>query len=97
MDDAVGDEDVGEDDLGVVDVDAVVVDEDGDVGAVQSSQRSAVAELGRVAYGAGNNVVRQDLGDVGDGGVGEDRANVLECLVGGSEDGQVRSGVGGFD
>ena len=97
MDDAVGNENVGDNDLGVVNENAVVVDGDGDVGAVDGGDGGAVCEARRVSDCTGNHVVSKDLGEVVGGEAGEGRTNVLEGLIGGCEDGYVGGGVHGFD
>lgn len=97
VDDTVGDQDISGDDLGVVNENTLVADGDGEHLAVGGGELSAVHEAGRVADGAGDNMVGQDAGEVLGGQVAESRANVLESLVGGSEDGDIGGGVDGVD
>ena len=58
--------DVGHGDLGVVDEDAVIVDGDGDIGAVEGGGGGAIGEVGGQDLRP-HDVVEQDVGELGQG------------------------------
>ena len=61
--DAIVGHDVGDNDLSVVDEDALVVDGDGDVGAVEGGDHLSVAEVGTEG-GSSDHVVEEDVGQL---------------------------------
>ncbi len=94
VDNTVGDEDVGGDNASVVHKDATITNGDGKLLSVGGGESSAVLKSGRVANSAlGDDVVGKDASNVLSAEVTKSRADVLESLVVGSEDGDVGSVV----
>lgn len=93
----VGDENVASDNAGVVDEDASLVDGDGQVGAVSSTENGSVGKTRAVADSAVDYVVGQDVGDVGGGKVSKTTTDGLESGVRGREDGDIRGVVDNID
>lgn len=89
----VGDQDVGDDDLGAVDEDAVVVDADLDFLALRRLQGHVVLQAAAVANDAGDDVVREDVGELLLGEAAGRGADGGEGGVVGREDGDVGHAV----
>lgn len=98
VDNTVGNENVGSDDTSVVHEDTALTDSNGKLLSVGSRESSTVLEGRRVANTAlSDDVVGKDAASVLSAEVAESRADVLESLVVGCEDGDVRCVVNGVE
>ena len=93
MDNTVGGDNIANDDFGIVNPKLAILLGDPDVVSKECRIALAILDDSRVRDCASNRVILEGLGELLSSEIGEIYASSLERVVGGSEDGELRSRV----